>query len=119
MIAPFLPTEENFKKLLLTRQVENDLRSQGWAYRKHLYCHRSFIDGAYVLEDAKRFRENWTPRLRVIVPREDEFTPATEVSAWADRAGAISAVLDGSDHNVLPRDARDLLFRTMLKWFAA
>lgn len=117
LIAPFLPDSRAFREKLLGHAAYSSILSQGWAYRKSVFFHESFMFAANVLDDLSKLRPTGGADLMVAVPELDEYMPSTSVIDWCQSAGLPFKLVEGGDHNLLDLHARQALLENLEVWF--
>lgn len=117
LISPMIAGDEEFATLLGRENYQKVLR-EGFAYRKGLYCDKSFIDAAYCLFREETLEKAKAANALFVFSGNDEFSPFEKSRAWAQEKGFSFISVEGADHNYLDGKARASLFEALRKRFA-
>ncbi|MDR2720599.1 MAG: alpha/beta hydrolase [Nitrososphaerota archaeon] len=110
LISPFMPTDENYIRLLNTEKSYLELKTTGITLRKGLVCKKSFIDAGYVIEKYPEFCKQSKINSFVYFSGNDEMVRLEESLTWAKDNNLRYKIISGAEHNFINPSARTNLF---------
>jgi len=110
LISPFMPSEENYIKLLMSKTNYNELQTVGLTIRKGLVCKKSFIDAGYVIVNYPKFYSQNKSDSTLYFSENDEMVSLEGCVTWAEKNDLSYKIVAGADHNFINPTAREKLF---------
>ena len=114
MLAPFIPSTNNYE-VLLGEEGFKQLLNNEFIYHKGMFCDRSFIDAGEAIKDVSLIALAKEKKLKSFLSEKDQLSSLSDQMNWAKNNFIDFDIIRGADHNFLNFDVRQKLFFEILK----
>lgn len=99
LLSPFMPSESNYRKLLINDASYDELQTSGSTFRNGLACRKSFIHAGYAILKYPEFCKSSGIDSLIYVAENDEMVCVEELTHWAIVNNLRFIAISGADHN--------------------
>lgn len=111
--APFIPSPDNFKKMIGEECYNNIPNGQQLKYKGMIFD-SSFILSGYSLLNSQLLSLMPRSKFYALFAESDTFCPIRESIEWANKYAINYEIIKKADHNFLDHDVRNELYKSIL-----